>query len=1830
MSSWYRKSLAVVVAACVLGSVVAPAQAIPLAGELAQSLAPAVALAPAVTLAQSSDPTTAPAPLEDLANVSRVDLATHQDGLYRQYRIPAMTVMKDGTIVTAYDGRHTVADLPSFIDTVVRISKDGGAAWSEQKIARGGGYPEGYGDPSLGYNPETNRLFLFYSGSRKTGFLSGAVGVGDVPEVVQHWVSYSDDGGQNWEHHNITTQVKDPAWAGGFAASGMATYIATGPYKGRLVQQYLHRASGSSAVSAWTDDNGATWHHGAILQGADENKTAAMSNGNLIWNNRAGDNRQRAYSTDGGATWGNKSDDPALIDATSNGSITRVFPTLPASDPKSKWMISTNNFDRDIRMNTAVRLSCDDGSTWPVGKILERGSSGYSTAAMLDSETVGVLYERRGYADVTFASFPLSELEGVCAPLSIPTNTKLAVGNTTQIPVTITNQTAAALPAGTVKLDGGRYVTGSAATPVIAAGAQTVVNVPAATSSNSAIMPVQDVQATYTAAGKSSQVLVRLATVAGTGSAAGTPAETETVVYENNTPRTFDGTGLNNITSASLESLKALDNGSISVTFNSTAVSNAKPQVLFAASQKSVDDHELLLSINNGGKGYFEIRPSRDVGYLANATASALNVADGQDHTVTLTAANGTTKYFVDGVEIYSKAGQHFFSSLPNLDTVTIGGIHFKTKDDSAPVDQWPFKGTVKNVKITTHAAAEQTALVPAPSVKLETILDVFNYAAPSGLGVNDKGSYMVRISNDGNVPLENIAATSTIDIAGCFSGTLAPGAQQFCRAKKYTFSAADVAAGSYTPAMTLAATAAGQPFTASAEGVAVELPAPFELPAAPAATALLPGGCDPTAFKPVSAVASSAETLAGFGNEDTPASNAIDGNISTFWSTGWSKGTTEFPNWLSVDLGESKTLCGINYTARQNNTNGAVGDYRVFVSDDGESWGSAVAGGKFVTGNAKQSAYFDAAVTGRYVKFVAYNDIGAAKTETTTVAEFSVNIADAGYVAPTGLPALIPAPNSVVEGTGPRFGLSKNTPIVTDSNTADLGTYLADLLKPATGYALTVSQTPSTIYPAITLASNGPESLGDQGYTLSVLGTGVLVTGHTDEGVFNGIQTLRQLLPVQISAKTVQQGAWTIDPVEISDKPRWDFRAAMLDAARRYYPVADVKAYVDYMAEYKFNAFHFHLTEDQGWRIAIDAYPELTGIGASVQSGIPVGAVDNGVSGPWFYTKAEYKEIVDYAAERYIEVIPEIDGPGHAGGAMSAIANLNCNNVAIAPWTNYGRGPNFCLKDAEHLNNVKTFLTAVMADVAAQNYTSDYIHVGGDESAGLTHQQFTDYTSIVNKIVTDNGKKVIAWNSWADGEGLPANGVLQNYAQDSGDATHLLENVAHAVEAGNKLIMSPADRTYIDMKYDATTKYGLRWVNGGFVNLARTYQWDPTTAVPKVGGGRLALTDDDILGVEVALWADATNQNGDIMWTPEKPFDSVRTYMNHMMFPRFPSVAEIAWSAKADRQNDPALFEDFTTRLVNRAQGWDAAGIGYYRAPDVPWKAVGAPALPAAASLTVSDLSATVSFNDTGNPIFTVAGSLTGVSGTVTALVNGVSKALTADGTFAIVVPAVAGENTLSFSALDANGALSVLAQKAVARLGTLAATKSDAGWQVVGSGFTPGEQLALSLHSDPLSLGSVKVDGAGEFALDVAKPVGAVAGNHQIRAVGATSVGAAEVTVAEVVEPTDEPSGEPTGEPTSEPTDEPTGEPSGEPTSEPTVSAPSGTPTATQTQSQGTPSNSATPTASGTNTSGDGDGLATTGAGGNVSLLAGLGFLSLLIGAGVAVNRRRSSRHA
>ncbi|OON81756.1 exo-alpha-sialidase [Streptomyces tsukubensis] len=375
------------------------------------------------------------------------------------YRIPALTRSAKGTLLAAYDARPSAADLPSNIGVVVRRSTDGGVTWQAQRVVRKEAAPKGFGDPSLLVDRETGRIFVFYAGSVNQGFAGSGTGNDESdPNILQADYSYSDDDGLTWSHRRITRQVKDPAWGGMFASSGEGVQLRQGAHKGRLIQQYALREDGANyAVSAYSDDHGATWRTGTpVGPGADENKTVELSDGRIMLNNRSKPYRTVAYSTDGGATYSPFRQDTALKDPANNGSITRYAPDVPASDPRAKWLLFSNTEDTGTRRNLTVKLSCDDGRTWPIRKVVEPGSAGYSTMTPLSDGTgngrVGLLWERAAYQHITYSSFDLKWLGGVCAPVSLTPPAALPAGATTEVTVRVVSENDIALPAGSVSL----------------------------------------------------------------------------------------------------------------------------------------------------------------------------------------------------------------------------------------------------------------------------------------------------------------------------------------------------------------------------------------------------------------------------------------------------------------------------------------------------------------------------------------------------------------------------------------------------------------------------------------------------------------------------------------------------------------------------------------------------------------------------------------------------------------------------------------------------------------------------------------------------------------------------------------------------------------------------------------------------------------------------------------------------------------------------------------------------------------------------------------------------------------------------------------------------------------------------------------------------------------------------------------------------------------------------------------------------------------------------------------------------------------------------------
>ncbi len=361
-------------------------------------------------------------------------LAVRGTGGYRQYRIPALAVSRQGTLLAAYDGRPNLDDLPNPIDLLLRRSTDNGRTWGGQQVVRTGGGLNGYGDPSLLVDVETGRILMFHAAGTHAGFFEAAAGL-EPDDDVQHCdLSYSDDDGLTWQHRRITAQLKlrppvhtrepstgEPDITGIFAAAGQGIQIHTGPYRGRLVQQFVVLAGGEiMASSAYSDDHGSTWTLGELIgarthgHAPNENKVAALQDGRLLLHSRGTPRRLAAISDDGGATWSALRPVEDLPDPGDNGSLAR-FDGLPspisfADEATDSWLLATNNQDTALRRNTVISLSPDNGSSWPAKLVLCPGSSAYSTATRLPDGNIGVLYERQGYREIVFASMPAGQL----------------------------------------------------------------------------------------------------------------------------------------------------------------------------------------------------------------------------------------------------------------------------------------------------------------------------------------------------------------------------------------------------------------------------------------------------------------------------------------------------------------------------------------------------------------------------------------------------------------------------------------------------------------------------------------------------------------------------------------------------------------------------------------------------------------------------------------------------------------------------------------------------------------------------------------------------------------------------------------------------------------------------------------------------------------------------------------------------------------------------------------------------------------------------------------------------------------------------------------------------------------------------------------------------------------------------------------------------------------------------------------------------------------------------------------------------------------------------
>lgn len=361
-------------------------------------------------------------------------LARRGVGGHRQYRIPALAVSTRGTILAAYDGRPNLDDLPNPIDLLLRRSTDNGATWGPQQTVRTGTGLDGYGDPSLLVDTDTGRINLFHAAGTHAGFFESVEGLDDQDAIQHADLSFSDDDGATWQHRRLTSMLKGAGVTGLFAAAGAGIQVHTGPFTGRLVQQFVLLHEGEiKAASAFSDDHGETWELGEYIAGPNENKVACLADGTLLMHSRATPHRLTATSTDGGRSWSPAQPHLELPDPSDNGSVAR-FDGLPnvtalATADTDHWLIATHNHDPLLRRNTVLKLSQDDGATWPFAVELCGGSSQYSTAARLPNGRIGILYERQGYQEIVFATVdPAALLASPAADLTHDAGTSLSRG----------------------------------------------------------------------------------------------------------------------------------------------------------------------------------------------------------------------------------------------------------------------------------------------------------------------------------------------------------------------------------------------------------------------------------------------------------------------------------------------------------------------------------------------------------------------------------------------------------------------------------------------------------------------------------------------------------------------------------------------------------------------------------------------------------------------------------------------------------------------------------------------------------------------------------------------------------------------------------------------------------------------------------------------------------------------------------------------------------------------------------------------------------------------------------------------------------------------------------------------------------------------------------------------------------------------------------------------------------------------------------------------------------------------------------------------------------
>lgn len=515
--------------------------------------------------------------------------------------------------------------------------------------------------------------------------------------------------------------------------------------------------------------------------------------------------------------------------------------------------------------------------------------------------------------------------------------------------------------------------------------------------------------------------------------------------------------------------------------------------------------------------------------------------------------------------------------------------------------------------------------------------------------------------------------------------------------------------------------------------------------------------------------------------------------------------------------------------------------------------------------------------------------------------------------------PVLIPRPQKLEmkEGT---FTLNAQTAIyIRTEELRPVAEYLRAALAPIFGAnAPEIKRTPNPApAPApdniILLSNRTPENLAPEGYALTISPKGINIRARSAEQIFYGVQTLLQLLPDAIESKTAPADAkWTVPCLNITDQPRFSHRALLLDCGRHFFSVDEVKRVIDLMARYKMNVLHWHLTEDQGWRIEIKKYPRLTEVGSS-RMGENSKMYPDGKSKPAFYTQDQVREIVAYAASRFVKVVPEIEMPGHAQAALASYPELSCTGAPIEVSTHWGVHKDvYCAGNEKVLQFQKDVLTEVM-----DLFPSKEIHIGGDEcpkdrwqacpkcqarikAEGLKDEKELQSWFIrqITGFLSDHGRRAICWDEVLE-EGLHEGIVVQEWR---GHKPAPEGSAAKAAAFKMDVIVSPAPTWYLDMPM-VKDKKGGKYTWGRPANLADAYALEP---IPQ---GLAPELHKYILGGEGCVWTEHI--------APVR-FD-------YFTFPRVLAIAENLWSPAEGK-----AFAEFYGRVKAHYPRLERMGVNY------------------------------------------------------------------------------------------------------------------------------------------------------------------------------------------------------------------------------------------------------------------------------------------------------------